>query len=246
MISRLITLILSFTPVVFFAAELSVIGWGVVTTPEPTVYDKKGNRVATLKGGELFNVLKSISANKAPAYYIEVNRGTKKQRCVLSGTDCKVFLELPESDNATTTTEIKQLQKLLADYYTTLTLRTKLYERAREQHLSASPTKRLRILKAELAQVPAKDRAYATAMEKAAGDAERLRYRDLRKELRYRTTGIQQEIQRLEAEVVAWEKSHPFDEQAVRQKPVWKRLTAQLREMESVLVILAGIQPAAD
>ena len=240
----ILLLLLPLAPVLA-SAELQPIGWGVVTTAEPKAYDKTGKSMTTLKAGEIFSVLKAVSLNKTPAYYIEVHRKTSR-RCVLASADCKVFLELPDADNVSAQNELKQFQQLLSDYYLTLALRDSLLTRARTRHFASSPAKRLEELKTELAGVPDKDRAYAAAQEKAKSNAERLRYRDLRKELRYRTTGLQQEIERVKAETEAWTRAHPFDDSTIRSSSVWKRLTAQLREKEELLVPLAGISPAAE
>lgn len=226
------------------AAALAPIGWGVVSSASPDIYDKTGKRVAELKGGELFDVLKEVAVNKAPAYYISLRR-PKKPCGILPGADCKVFMELPDPADAEAVAGVKRIETLLSDYYATLALRETLLERAKARHRAGSPADKLEKLRAQLKGVPARDRALEAAQAKAASNAERLRYQDARKELRYRTTGLQQEIKRTEAEAAAWEREHPFNPAAVRQSAVWKKLTARLRALEPQ-VGLFGVTPAAE
>lgn len=227
-----------------FAADPAPIGWGVVTAAAPDVYDKTGKRLAHLKGGELFEVLKEVAVNKAPAYYIILRR-PKSPRCILPGSDCKVFLELPDATDPEAVAGVKRIQTLLSDYYSTLALRETLLRRAEARHRAGSPADKLEKLRDELRGVPARDRALEAAQAKAATNAERLRYQDARKELRYRTTGLQQEIKRTEAAAEAWESAHPFNASAVRQSAVWKKLTQRLRDLEGQ-VTLFGVPPAAE
>lgn len=226
------------------AAELDPIGWGVVSSPSPDVYDKTGKRLAEIKGGELFTILKEVSVNKAPAYYIELRR-PKKPRCILPGGDCKVFLELPDASDPDAVAGVKRIQTLLADYYSTLALRETLLDRAEARHRAGTPAEKLEKLRDELRGVPARDRALEAAQAKAASNAERLRYQDARKELRYRTTGLQEEIRRTEAAAAEWERTHPFNPDAVRKSAVWKKLTQRLRTLEEQ-VTLFGVTPAKD
>lgn len=225
-------------------AAATPVGWGVISAYETPAYDKTGEVVSTLKGGERFDIVKEITANKAPAYYIELARA-KKLRCVITAADAKAFLEFPAEEDTEGLAGIRTLQKALSEYYTTLAMRQAMVERAREQHLTKSPAKRLGDLRKELAAIPAKDRAAEAAQAKAKSNAERLKYQDVRKELRFRATGLQQEIKRLETTAEAWEADHPFDEAPIRKKAVWKRLTQRLREMEAVLAPY-GVTPAAD
>lgn len=225
----------------FSAAVPTPIGWGVVTAASPDIYDKTGKRVAELKGGELFDVLKEVAVNKAPAYYIVLRR-PKKPKGILPGADCKVFLEVPDPADTEAVAGVKRIGTLLSDYYATLALRETLLERAKVRHRAGSPAEKLEKLRTELKGVPAKDRALEAAQAKAATNAERLRYQDARKELRYRTTGLQQEIKRTEAAAELWESEHPFNPATVRQSAVWKKLTQRLRSLEPQ-VSLFGVTP---
>lgn len=220
------------------------IGWGVVTSASPDAYDKAGKRVATLRGGELFDVLKEVTVNKAPAYYIALRR-QKKPRCILPGADSKVCLELPAPDDGEAVAGVKRIETLLSDYYATLALRETLLEKAKARHRAGSPAERLMKLRAELKGVPAKDRALEAAQAKAATNAERLRYQDARKELRYRTTGLQQEIKRTETAAAEWERTHPFDPATLQKNAVWRKLTLHLRALEPQ-VSLFGVTPAEE
>ena len=226
------------------AATAAPIGWGVVTAASPDIYDKTGKRVAELKGGELFDVLKEVTVNKAPAYYIALRR-PKQPRGILPGADCKVFLEMPDPADAEALAGVKRIGTLLSDYYATLALRETLLERAKARHRAGSPAEKLEKLRAELKGVPAKDRALEAAQAKAATNAERLRYQDARKELRYRTTGLRQEIKRTEAAAETWDNEHPFNPATVRQSAVWKRLTQRLRALEPQ-VSPFGVTPATE
>ncbi len=225
-------------------AAATPVGWGVISVYEAPAYDKTGAAVAPLKGGVCFDILKEITANKAPAYYIALTEDQAK-RCVITAADAKAFREFPAEGDAKGLEGIRMLQKALSEYYTTLAMRQAMVERVRAQYLAQSPVKRLADARQELATIPAKDRAAADAQAKAKSNAERLKYQDLRKELRFRATGLQQEIKRLEATAEAWEAEHPFDDSAIRKKAVWKRLTQRLREMESALAPY-GVTPAAD
>lgn len=217
-------------PVALFATELVPIGWGVVTVPSTPLYDKTGKAAGELYGGELFKVLREVKVNKAPAYYISIERkGTVTGIIVAAGS--RYFAgALPTISETDAFVEWVAEQKLCREYYTMCATRDRLVERKREQHLSKSPARNLKQLKEELAEVPAKDRRYEAEQKKAKTNAQRLKYQDLRKELRYRTTGLQQEIKRLEATAADWEKEHPFDEEAVKRTAVWKRLDAQTKK----------------
>lgn len=221
------------------------IGWGVVTAVEADAYDRTGQAVGKLKGGDRFLVLKAITADKAPAYYIETVVKGKSLRVVVPGSATKVFMELPDPEDPKAVEGVKQVQMALSEYYATYAMRQAMMDRAREQHLARSPVGRVKACREELASIPAKDRAYEVAQSKSTSNAERLRYQDLRKELRYRATGLQNEIKRMEKEEAAWLKSHPFNEAAIRQKPVWKRLTARLNEMAGPLA-LYGVAPVEE
>lgn len=218
------------------------IGWGVVCAYEAAAYDKTGAQVFTLPGGTGFDILKELKVDNAPAYLIET-LGERKRKCVIAAEGTRVFLEFPAADDAEGLAGIRAIQRALEEYYKTLTMRQAMLERARDQHLAASPARKLKQLRADLAAIPAKDRAAEKAQQAATSNAERLRYQDLRKELRFRATGLQQEIKRLEAEAETWERQHPFNDKAIRTKAVWRRLTARLREMEGALA-LYGVTPA--
>ncbi len=214
-----------------FSAERPAIGWGVVSTPSPDVYDKSGKRVASLKGGDLFDVIKEVSINKEPAYYITLRRD-RKPSCILSAAHCRVFLELPDPEDPEAVAGVKQIGQMLSDYYATLALRDALYQRALARHRAGSPSEKLEKLREELRKVPATDRALEAAQKKASTNAELLRHQDERKTLRYRTTGLQQEIERLKSEAETWERAHPFNPAQLKKNAVWKRLTAHLEELK--------------
>lgn len=223
---------------------LEAIGWGVVTAYEADIYDRTGTIAGKVKGGDTFELLKEISANKQPAYYVQL-RDKARSRCILLAADASIYRDLPNPDDAASLDFFNRLRTQLSEYYSTKALRQSLIERARAQHLAKSPAKQLPELRKELAAVPAKDRAYEAAQKAAKTNADRLRYQDLRKELRYRTTGLQQEIKRLEASADVWEKTHPFDETPIRKKGTWRRLTQRLHEMEPALRPY-GVQPVDD
>ena len=226
------------------AADLEPIGWGVVSAPSTPAYDKTGKRLGELKGGRFFTVCRQVTIGEAPAFYVELDdkRATK---CIVAASAAKAFLEMPNPDNPAEVEGVRKLQELFKDYYGTLAGREQLVERARERHRAGSPAAKAAKAKAELAAIPAKEREYEAAQQKAASNAERLRCQDLRKELRYRATGLQAEIKRIEAEAAAWDAAHPFDERAARRSAACKRMTQRLRELEPALR-LYGVQPAAD
>ena len=230
---------------------INAIGWGVVTAYEAEVYDRSGTLIGKIQGGETFELLKEITANKQPAYYVMLRDKTQRLRDkaylrgILLASNAAIYRDLPNPDDAASIDFFNRLRTQLSEYYSTKALRQSLIERARAQHLAKSPAKQLPELRKELAAVPAKDRAYEAAQKAAKTNAERLRYLDLRKELSYRTTGMQQESKRLEASVEAWEKTHPFDETPIRKKGTWKRLTQRLHEMEPALRPY-GVQPVED
>ena len=230
MMRYLLFLIVAF-PMMLLAAELEPIGWGVVAAMETEFYDKTGKTQGNVTGGELFKVLREVKMNKAPAYYVQLDR-TKKPMGIVAAADCRYFPgPIPTSDDVDALVEYVSNQKLCKDYYSLCANRDRLVARKRDQHLLKSPAKQLVSLKAELAEIPAKDRQCEEAMKKATTDAQRLKYRDMRKELRYRATGLQQEIKRLESQATAWEKEHPFDDSAVKKSAVWKRFNAQAEKM---------------
>ena len=81
---------LVFLPCFAVAAELSPIGWGVVTAVKTRVYDKTGKLAGEMVGGDLFTVLREVKMNKAPAYYVEV--GEKQKRTgIISAADSRYF-----------------------------------------------------------------------------------------------------------------------------------------------------------
>ncbi len=223
---------LALLPLALSAAAPTPVGWGVVTASTAKAYGKDGKQAALVNGGELFDVLKEIKANGEPAFYVALQR-PKKPECVLLGADCRVFLgeaANPKTDLDAFVAQVAK-QATARDYYSAVAMRAKLLERARERHLAQSPAKDLAERKAQLAKVPAADRRYEAAQKAAKSNAERLRYQDLRKELRYRATGLQEEIKRLEAAAEAWEREHPFDAGAVQKGAVWKKLTQNIEAL---------------
>lgn len=247
---RRILFLLMMTPLSLFAAELVPIGWGIVATYRTTLYNKTGEEMGALTGGELFTVYREVKMNKAPAYYVEVE-STKKPRGILSAADCRYFPgELPTADDIDALAEYNGRRKLCKDYFSLCATRDKLVESKREVHLKNSPAKQLPKLKAELAAIPGKDRQYEAALKKAKNDSQRIKYRDLRKELRYEASGLRQEIQRLEEEVASWEQTHPFDDTKVKQSAVWKRLNAQAEKLrpsvEALCEAFASPVPTAE
>ena len=220
-------------PLTLLAADPPTpIGWGVVTAPTATAYGRDGKMVALVTGGELFDVFKEIKASGKSAYYAALMR-PKKPQCILLGEDCRFFPGETATPKGDLDAFVKQVAKQATarDYYSAVTLRAKLLERARERHLAASPAKDLAARRAELAKVPELDRKYEAAQQAARSNGERLKYQDLRKELRYRATGLQEEIKRLETTAAEWEKTHPFDETGVRNGAVWKRLSANIDKL---------------
>ncbi len=213
------------------------IGWGVVASAKPTFYDKQGKRIETKfapKPGTPFVVTKGISADGAPAYVVVFDAHPNKPECVLLGADCSIVLTPPpdlSGANAEALVAYVKDRKALGDYYAALGARTAYEERARDRHFAASPAKDLPKLKAELAKIPAQDRAYEAAQKAAKTNGERLKYQDLRKELRYTATGLQSSIRRLSEAKTEWEKEHPYDEEAVKRTAVWRRLNQNVEEL---------------
>ena len=230
-------------PLSLFAADVAPIGWGVVTVVETALYDKTGKHVANLYGGEVFTVLQEGKMNKVPVYKIEFERkGT--QTGIIAAAGSRYFAgAIPAVTDVDAYKEYVANQKLCEDYYSLCATRDRVLERKRTQHLAKSPAKNLEKLKKELANVPALDRRYEAAESKARTNAERLKYRDLRKELRYQTTGLQQEIKRLEASAETWLKDHPFDEEAVKRTAVWKKLDAQTEKFKAQMDALDAKYP---
>ena len=223
------------------------IGWGVVTAPEAKAYGKDGKVVAEIPGGEVFVVLKVISANGEPAYYVCLDKRPKKPECALLGGDCRVFLAPPPEIKADVDAFVAYSgnRRALGDYYAALAMRAKLEQRARDRHLAKSPAKDLPKLKAQLADVPETDRRYEAAQKRARTNAERLKYQDLRKELRYTATGLREEIKRLEAVQKSWEAAHPYDEAAIRSNAVWRRLTQNIERLEPKAKAVEALAPGA-
>ena len=223
------------------------IGWGVVTAPEAKAYGKDGKVVAEIPGGEVFVVLKVISANGKPAYYVCLDKRPKKPECALLGGDCRVFLAPPPEikEDVDAFVAYSGNRRALGDYYAALAMRAKLEQRARDRHLAKSPAKDLPKLKAQLADVPETDRRYEAAQKRARTNAERLKYQDLRKELRYTATGLRQEIKRLEAAKKSWEAAHPYDEAAIRSNAVWRRLTQNIKRLEPKAKEVEATAPGA-
>ena len=224
---------------------LPIIGWGVVTSAAPDAYDKTGKVMGQLKGGEPFDILKEVSINKAPAYYIQ-RRSKKAVKCILPGADCKVFMELPDPADENAVAGVKQIETMLSDYYSTLALRNDLLERAKAKHRKNSPAAKLEAAKAELKTVPAKDRKLEELQNKAKTNAERLKHQYARTELRYRTTGLQEDIKRLQAEADTWDAEHPFNDAAVKKTAIWRRLTQQLKANEATVLLFTQGQPAEE
>ncbi len=224
---RNLFLLFALIPCILFAALPEAIGWGVVTAETPA-YDKTGQTMGTLKGGERYTLFREVSINKAPAYFVQIETHKSKPQCIIPGAACHNFSELPPTD-AEELAVFERKQALCADYYSTLALRTTLIKRARERHFAKSPAKGLEKAKSKLATIPAKDRKYEEAQKKATSNTERLKYQDLRKALRWEVSGLKAEIARLEAELAEWEAAHPFNDSPVRKGAVWKKLTRQLQ-----------------
>ncbi len=212
-----------FIPMMALAADLPLLGWGVVADTA-TLYDKTGKKLGEVTGGEPFRVYKVVSINKEPAYYIEIHYGKKLQKCVVPSDACHAVLNVDEVNEAA--------QEALSQYYSALSMRTALEARARERYFAKTPVAELTKMKKDLARIPAKDREYEKAMEAAKNNSERLRYRDLRKALRYEATGLQAQLARAKQAAEAWEKVHPFDATKVQQTGTWKRLTQRLEELK--------------
>ncbi len=226
------------------AKDGDFIGWGVVTATAATAYNREGKRVTEIPGGELFQLVKQVTANGKTAYYVELEQRKNKPRCALLGDDCRVFVgEVRVPGDVDGFVAMTAKRRLVRDYYSALAVRAKLLERARERHFAASPAKDLPKLKKQLAGVPAYDRSLEAAQKAAKSNAERLRYQDKRKELRYRTTGLREEIKRLEAAAAEWEKSHPFDSSAIQNGAVWKRLSANIEKLEPQIRALDAPTP---
>ncbi len=227
-----------------FGETPKAIGWGVITTPAAKSYNKDASAAPTLTGGTLFTLLKEISLNKAPAYYIALPKEVTR---VIAAEDAKIFLgeELIDAavlaQVATMGGSIDDLaallkkQKSLEKYYAAVAQRDLVLQRARSKHLAKSPAKDLTKKRAELAKIPEKDKALAAAEKKAKTNAQRLKYRDERKALRYRATGLMAEIERMESVAADWEKAHPFDPSAAKQSAVYKTLDRQVKQLEAQL-----------
>ncbi len=219
-------LLLSLLPCLLLAATPEAIGWGVVTAETPA-YDKTGKTMGTLKGGEAYTLYREVSINKAPASYVQIDSHKAKPMCIIPNDACRNFAELPPADPEELAI-YERKKTLCADYYSTLALRNTLITRAKERHAAKSPVAELKKAKAALAAIPSKDRKYQAAQEKAKNNTERLKYRDLRKALRWELDGLKAEIARLESEAAEWEKANPFNDAPVRKTAVWKKLTSQL------------------
>ena len=213
------------------------IGWGVVASIKPTFYNKKGKRIETKfapKAGTPFVVTKEIAADGEPAYVVIFDTHPNKPECVLLASDCSIILAPPPDiapDNADALVAYVKDREALRDYYAARGARDAYEQRAHDKHFAASPAKDLPKLKAQLAKIPAQDREYEAAQKAAKTDSERLKYQDLRKELRYTATGLQSNIRRLTAAKAEWEKSHPYDENAVKRTAVWRRLNQNVESL---------------
>ncbi len=234
----IVALMLGVLPAITVAAPQPE-GWGVVVTDEVPAYNKAGKPMGKRSAGDRFIAYKAVTINKEPAYFVNF-LSEPKGEAILLAEKCRYFPGMPASTEELE--GVRALQGKLSDYYATMALREQLIERARKRHQKGSPAEKLAELKAQLAKVPARDRALAEGQKKAASNQERLRYQDQRKELRYRTMGLQQEIKRVEAEAEAWIAAHPFNDASVRKGAVWKRLTQKLLALEPELV-LCGITP---
>ena len=213
------------------------IGWGVVASIKPTFYNKKGKRIETKfapKAGTPFVVTKEIAADGEPAYVVIFDTHPNKPECVLLGSDCSIILTPPPDiapDNADALVAYVKDRGTLRDYYAARGARDAYEQRARDKHYAASPAKDLPKLKAQLVKIPGQDREYEAAQKAAKTDSERLKYQDLRKELRYTATGLQANIRRLTAAKEEWEKDHPYDENAVKRSAVWRRLNQNVESL---------------
>ena len=210
------------------------LGWGIVTKPSAAAYDKKGKATQPAAAGTLIAVKKQVKVNKAPAYYADIKSG-RARSCILRAEDCVAYT-LPDLSTPEAVADFRNARNALTTYYQLQETLDKLTEGARNTWILKSPAKRLIAVRKELAEVPPKERAYAKAQEAAlaAGDnAKRLKYQELRKELRYRATGMLEEVKRLEAELTRWEATHPFDENAIRRSsPSYRRLSQTLERMK--------------
>lgn len=213
------------------------IGWGVVASIKPTFYNKKGKRIETKfapKAGTPFVVTKEIAADGEPAYVVIFDTHPNKPECVLLGSDCSIILTPPPDiapDSAEALVAYVKDRGTLRDYYAARGARDAYEQRARDKHYAASPAKDLPKLKAQLVKIPGQDREYEAAQKAAKTDSERLKYQDLRKELRYTATGLQANIRRLTAAKEEWEKDHPYDENAVKRSAVWRRLNQNVESL---------------
>lgn len=213
------------------------IGWGVVASIKPTFYNKKGKRIETKfapKAGTPFVVTKEIAADGEPAYVVIFDTHPNKPECVLLGSDCSIILTPPPDiapDSADALVAYVKDRGTLRDYYAARGARDAYEQRARDKHYAASPAKDLPKLKAQLVKIPGQDREYEAAQKAAKTDSERLKYQDLRKELRYTATGLQANIRRLTAAKEEWEKDHPYDENAVKRSAVWRRLNQNVESL---------------
>lgn len=246
-------LLLGLFPTLSFAAD--PVGWGVVTAVSAKSYDKAGTETYPVAGGTLFTLVKEVLVNKQPAYLIMNPARPDAQRIVLA-EDCRAFMEgglmtteafaqaVADGGDLSALTVRMRRQKFAEKYYSMIAQREALVEKAREAHLSGSPAGRLAEAKRELAKIPAKDRALEQAEKRARTNAQRLKLRDDRKELRYRATGLRAEIDRLKETAGDWEKAHPFDDSEVRKNGVYKTLTRQLEAMRPDFETLLNGTPA--
>ncbi len=227
-------------PMLLVATELPIIGWGVATTSTPA-YDKSGKPMGKLSGGDLYVIYREVKINKKPAFYVQVESLPKKPRCIIPGEACHNQLE-PIPEAPVEAQQQKTRQELCQSYYSTLALRQALEDRARERHFASSPVGAVAKAKAELAKIPEKDRQYEARQKSAKTNGERLKYQDLRKELRYKATGLQAEIARGKAAADAWEQANPFNPTKLHASGPWKRLTQQLESLKKDLALFE-IQP---
>ena len=208
------------------------IGWGVVSATLAPAYNRQGKKVAEIGGGEPFVIRKAATAGGKPAYLVVLDTRRQKPECLLFAEDTSATLTPPpelKTDREGFITYFTD-RKALTTYYSALASRTQLEERLRDQHLAKSPAKDLPKLKKELASIPAKDREYETRQKNARSNAERLKYQDLRKELRYTAEGLQADIKRLTAEKAKWEAAHPFNEAVFTRNAVWRALTKNIEK----------------
>ncbi len=229
-----------------FAEEKPVeeIGWGVVTATPAKTYTKAGKPADAIPCGTLFRLLKEITMEKAPAYFIAV---ANAERRVVAASDCYVvkgeclmdemaFAEqLTQGGDLAKLTAQMKAQKALERYYSALGVREQFLQRARDKHLQKSPAKNLAKFRAELATIPERDRVLEAKQKKAKNNSERLNLRDERKTLRRRAQWLMLEIEEAKQVAESWEKEHPFDAMEAKSSGVYKTLNRAVKSAEAQL-----------